>query len=310
MLERAGEGGMGYDPLLRFQAATPDGHERRKDSPPVLYCIHGGSGFATFYKPLAEQLAGVARVVGVQARGLEPGERPFSTYSEMIDAYHAAIMAEPTEPVVVLGWSLGGYIAHDLAGRLASSGRAVDGAIILDSREGPIPIARSDPADFESWLQDFDLTDRIENEALVAPAQSGAKLWSSLAKMAAASGYIGAGDLTDDPAVIRQIARVWHQNVRLLDHRPRSSYFAGPALVVRASDTRDEVADPSLGWAAACDDVEAIDMPFGHFDLMRPAAMAAVADAVRNWLPTVVNRNDAEVAGFATLVDAERTSVA
>ncbi len=120
-----------YTPLVPFRA--------NGDLPP-LFCVHPASGYALAFRPLAEALPVRLPVWGLQARGLEPGETPHVSIAEMAEAYVAAIRSvQPHGPYRLLGWSIGGTIAHEMACQLERLGESVSLLCVLDTPAFPAP---------------------------------------------------------------------------------------------------------------------------------------------------------------------------
>ena len=110
---------------------------------PPLFCIHPVSGMAWCYAEMAQHLDG-RRVYGVQASG--PGELP-GTIAALAERYvHALRSIQPQGPYHLLGWSLGGTLAQEMAVQLTHSGAEVGSVVMLDTLPPEmIPIRQSAP---------------------------------------------------------------------------------------------------------------------------------------------------------------------
>jgi len=279
-------------PLIRFESESPT-PPRSGQALPVLYCIHPAGGQATRYQRIVAPLSGVAQVIGVQAPGLAANEAAFENYQEMVETYCAAIAeATPTVPIFLLGWSFGGYVAQDVACRLITRGHSVAGLVILDCVDGPseVPL-KEDPGaceeerDFERWLLQLVRAFHPESEAAFRVASSREDGLRIVKDAAVASGEFDATEVSDDPVWLERSSQVWYRHEALLKERPASGRFPGRTLLVRASDTRERVADPTFGWSTACGEIETFDVPFAHSDLLNAEAAIMIARAVRRWLP-------------------------
>ncbi|MGW5285286.1 alpha/beta fold hydrolase, partial [Streptomyces collinus] len=81
----------------------------------ALFCIHPSGGSAHWYEALAQQMADSCRTFGIQAAGLDPSEVPYRAIEEMASRYWEEMKGiRPNGPYHVLGWSLGGVIAHEI----------------------------------------------------------------------------------------------------------------------------------------------------------------------------------------------------
>ncbi|WP_067982733.1 amino acid adenylation domain-containing protein [Nocardia caishijiensis] len=127
-------------------------HDGRADagtsSQEPLWCLHPVSGLAWAYSSLVPYLPVDRPVVGVQSPALsEPDFQP-GTADELLDRYVAEIRAvQPHGPYQLLGWSLGGVLAHAVATRLQAAGETVASLTMLDSVPG------ADLTDFRAELR-------------------------------------------------------------------------------------------------------------------------------------------------------------
>ncbi|MGV9637978.1 amino acid adenylation domain-containing protein [Nocardia rhamnosiphila] len=124
----------GFDVLLPIRA---DG-----DRPP-LFCVHPASGLAWSYRPFAEYLAPGRPIYGIQAPQIG-GELPGpATIEDTARRYFAEIRTvQPHGPYHLLGWSLGGQIAHAIAVEMRAAGEQVALLALLDAEAAGI-----DPAE-------------------------------------------------------------------------------------------------------------------------------------------------------------------
>jgi thioesterase domain-containing protein len=101
---------------------------------PRFFCVHPVSGLAVGYRPLAERLGGEHPFFGLQARGLDSDEPPFTRIDEMARHYLEEIrQVQPEGPYYLGGWSFGGRVAFEMAAQLADRGQPVALLALLDS---------------------------------------------------------------------------------------------------------------------------------------------------------------------------------
>ncbi|WP_406236200.1 amino acid adenylation domain-containing protein [Nocardia sp. NBC_01009] len=102
-----------------------------------LFCIHPMAGLAWCYAGLGSYVPRDRPIFGLQSPALsEPGYLPDSLDS-MVRRYVTEIRAvQPEGPYHLLGWSLGGTLAHAVAVELQAEGAQVALLALLDGRTG------------------------------------------------------------------------------------------------------------------------------------------------------------------------------
>ncbi|MRH87783.1 amino acid adenylation domain-containing protein [Nocardia sp. SYP-A9097] len=116
---------VGFDVLLPIRTAG----ER-----PPLFCIHPALGLSWCYRTLDRYLSDDRPIYGLQAPQIG-GELPGPTsIEEMAERYFDEIRAvQPHGPYHLLGWSLGGVIAHTIAVEMRAAGEQVALLALLDA---------------------------------------------------------------------------------------------------------------------------------------------------------------------------------
>lgn len=123
-LQRVDDAG---DPLCAILPLRAEG----SDAP--LFCIHPVVGLGWSYANLLRHLPAEVPVYALQSPGLRGGDAPPS-----IEAIAAEYLAQirriqPSGPYRLLGWSLGGLIAHAMAAQLRAHGEQVTLLAMLDA---------------------------------------------------------------------------------------------------------------------------------------------------------------------------------
>ncbi|HEX4975989.1 MAG TPA: alpha/beta fold hydrolase, partial [Pseudomonadales bacterium] len=104
-----------------------------KASSKKLFFVHGIGGGVLNYKALAAQL-GDADVYGIQCRGLDGVSLPINDIKKMAALYVDAIKAIQSEgPYYLLGGSMGGVVAFEMACQLQNRGDQLASLIMFDS---------------------------------------------------------------------------------------------------------------------------------------------------------------------------------
>ena len=107
---------------------------RTSGSRPPLYCVHPISGSAYPYAAIGQLLDSDQPVYGFESPGFEDGRTPLTSL-EALSAEYVEVLGDvaPGGPYFLLGWSMGGAIAFDMAQRLSASGASVPLLVLIDT---------------------------------------------------------------------------------------------------------------------------------------------------------------------------------
>ncbi|MEV0299040.1 amino acid adenylation domain-containing protein [Nocardia sp. NPDC050710] len=121
---------LGFDVLLPIRTGGQQ---------PPLFCIHPASGLAWCYYTLDQHISAGRPIYGIQAPQIG-GEDPGPTsIGEIAHRYYDEIRTvQPHGPYHLLGWSLGGLIAHAVAVEMRAAGEEVALLAMLDSEANGI----------------------------------------------------------------------------------------------------------------------------------------------------------------------------
>ncbi|MFF2088441.1 amino acid adenylation domain-containing protein [Nocardia sp. NPDC058176] len=117
--------GRRLDPVLELRA---------EGSAAPLFCIHQIGGTAWKYAPLARLLRAERPIIGLQMPQLTDPQTQTRTLDDLAQFYLAAVRRiQPRGPYHLLGYSLGGNLAHAMAAILEAEGEQVGYVGLLDS---------------------------------------------------------------------------------------------------------------------------------------------------------------------------------
>ncbi|MGI5452417.1 amino acid adenylation domain-containing protein [Streptomyces sp. CA-249302] len=143
------------------------------DGPP-LFAIHPAGGISWCYAGLSARLGPTRPVYGIQARGLVGAEPlPASLQEEAEDYVRRIREVQPQGPYRLLGWSVGGVLAHTVAVLLQDAGQEVELLALLDAfpaeqwRERPAP-EEGDALTAVLRMAGFDRTDERDRDDVLA----------------------------------------------------------------------------------------------------------------------------------------------
>lgn len=122
-----------------------------------LFCLPPASGLSWGFAGLARHIDPGRPLYGLQSRGLIPGREPAGTLAEVVAEHTARIReTQPHGPYHLLGYSMGGLVAYEVAVGLRAAGEQVGLLALLDAfpgswtAQGPAPSDR--PALLRSLL--------------------------------------------------------------------------------------------------------------------------------------------------------------
>ena len=126
---------------------------------PPLFCLHPAGGHVFPYYALAQQLSSQRPVYGIQCQRLNQPTHREASLTTMAATYLQFIKSrQPTGPYLLLGWSLGGALAMEIAHQLEAAG---DSVAFLGLIDGYVPeLAAADS-----------VTDELDAEFIAAMLQ-------------------------------------------------------------------------------------------------------------------------------------------
>ncbi|HST49830.1 alpha/beta fold hydrolase [Jatrophihabitans sp.] len=242
-----------------------------------LYCPHAVSGSPYSYHALSRALRTERSVYGFEAPGLEGGADLITDVVEFARRYSAELLRQQPESCHLLGWSMGGYVAFEMARQLTEAGRPPATLIMVDSHDpGPWEM----PPEPEVQLA-------FLNE-LAAMAGRPAIPWESAAdvltepeldgmiKLATTAGLIA----PDVPAsFVQNRYRVFRANMRAM-YGYQAKPFPGRLVMLEAAEGAD-----LLGWAPYAEGgFERVSVPGNHYTMWAESNLPTLIEAVRTIL--------------------------
>jgi thioesterase domain-containing protein len=254
-----------YKPILPLRVVG--------DKPP-LFCIHPAGGMATVFTKLANALESGRPIFGIQARGLEIGEDPFSSLSELLEAYTEAISALiPSGPLNIIGYSAGGPIAHEIACYFQDKGRDIGFVGLIDSF---LP-KKINPEDCQS-----------KEEIIIAMAEdfgfevkantTREQLFKIALSLAVNQGIIPIG--TPLEWVDRLLNETIAASRRLTDYNPRIGKFDMVYFSAELDDLTPDSLERRLAWKKYCRSVVYHPIQEKHMRILDVAPSSIIAKII------------------------------
>jgi amino acid adenylation domain-containing protein len=226
---------------------------RAYGSEPPIFCVHPASGFSWCYLPLARYAPAEYPLYGLQARGLDGRGGLARSIEEMAADYVNQIRTvQPSGPYHLLGLSLGGFIAHEMAVQLREAGEEVGALVVMDAyppeRERSAGSAPDDEDDLAAE------TERIRRDY----------------------GEMVGNASEEDLAIIAQVLR----NHRSIARKHALRAFDGDLQLIRAEVREGGLRDSAL-WQPYVDGrITTSGLPCRHAEMARPDMLSRVWEVV------------------------------
>lgn len=245
-----------------------------------LYCVHPVSGSVFPYLPLVRLIGQEQPVYGLEAPGYDDDWQPVALLTELSQRYVKAIDQHVGgQPVCLLGWSMGGAIAFDMACRMHAVGRPPALVVLIET---VVPDPEPVPDD-RILLRLFatDLAGRADAgmqrqlDAVLGgqlPGESAGAAFRALAQAGLIPGELDAEALSQRFAMFRA------HLVALHGYRAPEGY-PGPVVAIRGERS------PAAGrsWPDVASDVEEHTVPGDHYSIWHDG-LAGLSDIVRRSL--------------------------
>jgi thioesterase domain-containing protein len=283
---------------------------------PPFFCVHDLAGTVFRYRDLAKHLGPDQPFYGLAALGLDGAEEPLDTIEALAGHYLTAVRAvQPQGPYFLGGWSMGGFVAFELAQQLRRQGQEVALVALLDSW-APFAGGAGAGGHGEQDVTEFawGLAGQLSGDDLRRLIPDDERLARLLEEFREAGVTLPSAGL----ARVEDFLRVYRANRRALDaYLPRPYHGRVALCVARAGFTRSgsgratprdarengwpepewlagdryeraraAAQDPTRGWAALVPAgfLEVHDMPGGHASMLDEPAVEVLAEHLRRSL--------------------------
>jgi acyl-CoA synthetase (AMP-forming)/AMP-acid ligase II/thioesterase domain-containing protein len=243
-----------YDPVVTL---CPKG------SAPPLWLVHPGLGEVLVFVGLAHQLSREDRpVYALRARGFEPDQPVFSSMTEAVDTYVAAIrQKQPVGPYVLVGYSYGVMPAFEIAKRL-------DNVQFLGSFDFP-PHIRMPQQGWNMWFLNLAHVLGVVSEEQIAEVDDSDMNYRALSRLEAFERVLAVADhekwrqlgLTQNP-LDKWVDVAYGLQSMVADYEPVGKvacgvdvFHAEPMSIIAGS--KEEWVTMLGRWSSFCEDGEA-----------------------------------------------------
>jgi acetoacetyl-CoA synthetase len=251
-----------------------------------LFIAHSLSGILLELWALVREMDCHCAVYGIQGRGLREGEVPNTRVEDMAADYIEQIRSvQPRGPYALAGFSMGGLIALEIAQQLSQCGETVELVALLDTQLDEQCLT------FQDWL--LHQRCRIELELREIRARS----WRQrVGYILVRAGYFAdrlrvvAGKAPKRTSVDQQGLRavlslsprqrriILALRLAMAAYRPKT--YSGKVTFFHAAIPNPRWPDPLRVWKGVCRELEVVEVPAGHNDLILPPTVKYVANTL------------------------------
>ena len=225
-----------------------------------VFCIHPILGLSWCYTGLGTYFDNP--LYGLQTPA--PDELP-ATLSQLASRYVDEICRiAPEGPVHLLGWSLGGVIAHEVAVQLAACGRTVSSLVLLDAHHG----------DSGDWAGAIPVADLMSGLGLDLAVPEGQVV--SLDTAGELLDSVDTGGVLDRADIERLIGSAQHNHLLLQQHRP--GVYPGDVLFFAAG--MDGNHGVGAWYPHIAGSTTVISARATHWQMCAPTTLAAIGPRI------------------------------
>jgi acetoacetyl-CoA synthetase len=240
--------------------------------PPVFFAHGLGGSAIDFYQPV-KHLRASNPVYGIQSRGLDGLEEPLERIEDMAQFSLEAIReVQPQGPYLLVGFSLGGLLALEMAQRLRESGQEISLLALLDAYP------------HRSFLS-------LEQRTRLTTRQAGRRLSSAVRKFQF-SGYAEDSELLKplDGNPLSPVMKRVRESARtaLIRYQPR--FYKGRMKFVRAAIATEFPDDPAAVWSPMAEKVEVDTVPGDHLGIIT-THFEPLADVLSRYIQEAVHKS-------------------
>ncbi len=257
--------------LIRIQSGSP--------GRAPIFCIHGFGGHIYQYYLLAKYLGPEQPVYALRGSGLEPGEEADDSCAKMAARYVKEILPLVKGGVVhVCGYSLGGFIALEIARQLRAAHQPVGVVAVLDQYGKGYPVKLPFKQRLKIHLRTVLVAGWSEKKKYIGKRINNIteRIYFLFRKP-----YVhpeerrGTEEIIPDPVF-------WAHRDAFTKYP--YDYFDGEMILFRASIKPDwpgnRFDDPSLGWGNLVKSVKAFDVPGTHWTIIQEPGIRRVAEVL------------------------------
>jgi len=239
---------------------------------PPIFMAHGVGGTVTGLLQLANNLRSSVAIYGMQSPGVDGLLEPLNSIEKTAEYHLTAIRhVQPKGPYFLIGYSLGGLVALEIARSLSDSGEEIGFLAMLDSYPDRKYFALVQRIRWE-WSQTHRRSVDAWKRAKRFPSLLASRLGGDWDRQSRELGSLERAMVRTKKAQYEALQR----------YRPR--YYGGKVIFVKAEIPSYFPADPTPIWRLLVEQLEVEVIPGNHLDMLN-AQVENLASLLRRLLP-------------------------
>ncbi|OIJ86696.1 alpha/beta fold hydrolase [Streptomyces colonosanans] len=250
-----------------------------------LHCVHPVSGSPYCYAGLTGELDADRPVFGFEAPGFDGVLEPAGSIRKLAELHTATLRAtRPHGPYRLLGWSLGGVVAYEMARLLSAAAEEVPLLVIVDAA-----VPQSAPLPPEETLARYFLYDFLGVTSDRAPgvdkAASGLPPGAQPLELFTAVEREGVVPEEFDAEFLLERYALFRTHVSALRQHPLEGVHHGPAVVIKAAESDDRLLD----WSPHLSRLTEYTVLGDHHSIWQGEGLTAIGHIVNQALREVTS---------------------
>lgn len=232
-----------------------------KEAP--VFLVHGLDGALMKLGRMARSLSTAHPILGIQAPGLD-GRPPLDRVEDMAALYAKAIRErQPEGPYFLIGYSLGGMVAFEIARRLIADGDKIALLVMLDA----YPHLRQLPPNQRVRVVLQRAMQHLAEMRQMSPRKAFSYLWQRTRKRLGLSTANADGQQAR-PSSAELVRSVYEKGAAALARYQPNGFYPGTVKFVRSQSTSWFPKDPAPIWARFVQRFECESVPGDHLSML------------------------------------------
>lgn len=246
-----------------------------KGSQPRIHIISGLGGNVIKFQKLAYYLGEDQPLFGLLPRGLD-GREPYFTRVEDMAAYYAdaIVQSQPAGPYRLMGYSFGGLVAFETARQIVARGGEISFVGLLDTAE-PQYLDRLQKK-LPSWRRYRAYKEYLE----MVVSEGGFERLKNHFATRISSLTFRIYRVLGRP-VPQDLARIEYVNLLAGTEYHPKQYFGKLTLFRSTARDGSEGMDSDLGWRGLSSEIEVVDLPSNHFNILQEPNVRLLAEKLK-----------------------------